>query len=464
MARERLSDASRQIQRLFSEGTISGLSDAALLRRFVSSRDEEAFAALVARHGPMVLSVCRSVLHKSCDAEDAFQATFLVLVRRAGSLWIDESLGGWLHRVAYRVAVRAKIDFSRRRKREGTEVAIDEIANRDEKPNDRSSCDLHEEIARLPDSYRRAVVLCYLEGMTQAQAARELRCGEATLRRRLAGARERLRARLLRRGIGSVVVGSSHSPLPVTLPRLPSALVESTVQFATRWSWLTGLAATSDVIPESVARLAQGVIATMFLQSVKLSGIAALLAAGVLGTVVLAQQGKEAGGGATQPAKNSPAKAQPKPATFFDPILERHAAYRALDLESKAQLIRLRLDQLIDAEFPNGTTFGGLLKHIKQATTDETFPGIPIYVSPVLIQEAGGKLVDEPLKVNLKQQPVRVILDQAFLGTGISFIVKDDFLSIDSRTGVLEQRVEQIDRKLDQVLDALKRLESAKSH
>src|ERR1017187_289253 len=110
MAREQLGDAIRQIQRLFSEGTVSGLSDASLLRQFVSSRDEEAFAALVARHGPMLLSVCRSVLREPRDAEDAFQATFLVLVRRAPSLWIDESLGGWLHRVAYRVAIRANAD------------------------------------------------------------------------------------------------------------------------------------------------------------------------------------------------------------------------------------------------------------------------------------------------------------------------------------------------------------------
>jgi RNA polymerase sigma factor (sigma-70 family) len=464
MARERLSDAIRQIQRLFSDGTVSGLSDASLLRQFVSSRDEQAFAALVARHGPMVLSVCRGVLRESRDAEDAFQATFLVLVRRAGSIWIDESLGGWLHRVAYRVALRANAEVARRRKREGNEIKIDEITDRPDEPNDRSIRELHEEIARLPESYRRAVVLCYLEGMTQGQAARELRCGEATLRRRLAGARERLRARLLRGGVSSAVVSSWQEPFRVNLPHLPPSLVESTVQFATRWSWLTGLAAGSGVIPESVAGLAQGVLKTMLLQSVKLSGLAALFAAGVLGTVVLAQQGKDAGGGAgAQPASASGANAQEKPNARVNPNNDQHAAYRALDVDSRTQLIQNRLNQVIDAEFPNGTTFSGLLKHIKQATTDATFPGIPIYVNPVGLGEA-GKDVGFPLKVNIKQQAVHVILDNTCLEMGISYIVVDGYLMIDSRTGILEQRVQQIDRKLDQVLDALKRLEKLKYH
>jgi RNA polymerase sigma factor (sigma-70 family) len=462
MGRAQLGDAIRQIQRLFSNGTFSGLSDASLLRQFVSLRDEEAFAALVARHGPMVLSVCQSVLRESRDAEDAFQATFLVLVRRAHSLWIDESLGGWLHRVAYRVAVRANGDVARRRKREGAEVEIDAISSQDRAPNDHSTRELHEEIARLPESYRRAVVLCYLEGMTQVQAARELRCGEATLRRRLAGARERLRSCLLRRGFSSGVIFSSGEPFRVSLPHLPPSLVESTVQFAIRWSWLTGFVAGSGVIPESVAGLAQGVIKTMLLQSVKLSGISALLAAGVLGTVVLAQQGKNAGGDAgAVPAKTSAANAQEK----LDSRLvanEKHAADRALNLDSKTQLIRNKLDQFIDAEFPNGTTLGGLLKYIKQATTDGTFPGIPIDVDPVGMEEA-GQGIDSPVVINQKQQPVSWILDQVCDRMRIAYVVRDGYLMIGSRNGILEKHVKDLDRKLDQVLAALKRLEMAKS-
>src|SRR3954447_14949916 len=100
----------QQIDRLFGVGTVAGLSDAQLLARFLDRRDEAAFVALVARHGPMVLAVCRGVLRDPHDAEDAFQATFLILVRKARSLWVGASLDGWLHRVAHRVALQAVAD------------------------------------------------------------------------------------------------------------------------------------------------------------------------------------------------------------------------------------------------------------------------------------------------------------------------------------------------------------------
>ena len=112
---EQLGAALRQIRRLFGEGTVAGLADAQLLERFVARRDEQAFVALLAAHGPMVMAVCRRVLSDSNDVEDAFQATFLVLVRRARSVRAEESLGGWLHRVAHRVAVEASRNAVRRR-------------------------------------------------------------------------------------------------------------------------------------------------------------------------------------------------------------------------------------------------------------------------------------------------------------------------------------------------------------
>ena len=138
----------------------------------------------------MVMAVCRGILRDPFDAEDAFQATFLVLARKAGSAWAEGQLGGWLHRVAYRIAVRASADAARRA---GTSVG-----RRRWRPwnspsaNSTTTCGrrLHEELARLPAKLRLPVVLCYLEGLTHAQAAVELRCGEATLRRRLAEARD----------------------------------------------------------------------------------------------------------------------------------------------------------------------------------------------------------------------------------------------------------------------------------
>ena len=115
MAGAQLGTVLRQIQRLFSDGSSTGLSDTQLLNRFATRRDEAAFAAILARHGPMVLAVCRGVLRDPFDAEDAFQATFLVLARKAGSAWPESQLGGWLHKVAYRIAVRASADSARRR-------------------------------------------------------------------------------------------------------------------------------------------------------------------------------------------------------------------------------------------------------------------------------------------------------------------------------------------------------------
>ncbi|MGO9469366.1 MAG: sigma-70 family RNA polymerase sigma factor [Isosphaeraceae bacterium] len=230
MASVQLGNVLRQIQRLYSGGSAAGLTDSALLDRFASERNEDAFAALVARHGPMVLAVCRGVLRDPVDAEDAFQATFLILVRRVGSLRVQGSLGGWLHRVAHRVAVRANVDSARRMSRERRGVEMDAIAGRDGATGDRWASHLHEEIARLPEAFRRAVVLCDLEGMTQVEAARELGCGEATLRRRLAGAHERLKRRLERSGFAGAV-GPLAAPL-VKLNPVPAAWIDAVAHSA----------------------------------------------------------------------------------------------------------------------------------------------------------------------------------------------------------------------------------------
>ena len=170
-----------------------GAPDTQLLGRFATYRDEGAFTALMARHGPMVMTVCRGVLRDSLDAEDAFQATFLVLARKAGSAWAEGQLGGWLHRVAYRIAVRASIDATRRRMHERRAAEVAAMGISQVNSDDELQPALHEELARLPAKLRVPVVLCYLEGLTHAQAALQLRCGEATVRRRLAGARDRLR-------------------------------------------------------------------------------------------------------------------------------------------------------------------------------------------------------------------------------------------------------------------------------
>src|SRR3954465_1996496 len=152
MAIGMLGAALRQISHLFGDGVVTGLSDAQLLERFAAGRDAAAFEALVARHGPMVLSVCRGILKDPNDAEDAFQATFLILVKKSGTFRGHVALGGWLYLVAHRVALRANAAAARRRacERQAGEMAAANSASRSAAPDETSQA-LHEEIVRLPE-------------------------------------------------------------------------------------------------------------------------------------------------------------------------------------------------------------------------------------------------------------------------------------------------------------------------
>ena len=156
----------RDLRDLFSGGTAVGLADGELLARYTKSNDGLAFAAIVARHGPMVAATCRAILQREHDVEDAFQATFLVLARKAGSVRAGDALGGWLHRVAYRLAVQANVELKRRRRRESDVSPMDiPAAPRPVLDLDLRSV-IHHEIDRLPERQRLPVVLCDLEGLS----------------------------------------------------------------------------------------------------------------------------------------------------------------------------------------------------------------------------------------------------------------------------------------------------------
>ena len=205
----------RHVRRLFAEGSLAGQTDVQLLSKFATLRDEGAFAAIVDRHGPMVLGTCRAILRNSNDAEDAFQATFLVLARRAGALRLrGDSLGGYLHRVAHRAAGRQAAEDARRRTLE-RRAAVEAAPRPASEPSEELRAAVHREVGRLPDRLRLPVVLCHLEGKTHAQAAAELRWGEKTVRRRLNDARDLLRSRLARSGIAPAVgIASLLRPNP----------------------------------------------------------------------------------------------------------------------------------------------------------------------------------------------------------------------------------------------------------
>jgi RNA polymerase sigma factor (sigma-70 family) len=236
------------LRSLFGFGALGGLTDGELLDRAVirggsdARRAEAAFEALVMRHGPMVLRVCRLHLRDASDVEDAFQATFLVFARRQGSIRRRESVASWLHGVASRVAARARVEAARRNRVERASAETeDEFPAKSEsadKAFDRREIDalVQEEVRRLPGRYREVIVLCFWEGLTQEQAAQRLGCPVGTVRSRSARARDLLRTRLTRRGLApaSVIAASmlgrdSAFGLAVS-SHVPVALVRSAVR------------------------------------------------------------------------------------------------------------------------------------------------------------------------------------------------------------------------------------------
>jgi RNA polymerase sigma factor (sigma-70 family) len=239
---------------------VTDRADSQLLERFVTGREEEAFAALLERHGPLVLGLCRRLLEHEQDAEDAFQATFLILARKAGSIRKREALAGWLYEVAYRLALRMRAAAARQRALEKQTTAmpqadpVAEAAWRELRPI------LDEELHRLPTKYRSSLVLCYLEGRSNREAARELGWPEGSMSRRLARARELLRDRLSRRGvIVSVAVLSIILPAKTTAA-VPAALIAPTLQNALRFA--AGQATAAGAVSGAAGALAESVLQT----------------------------------------------------------------------------------------------------------------------------------------------------------------------------------------------------------
>jgi RNA polymerase sigma factor (sigma-70 family) len=296
------------LETLFRVGAIGGLSDAQLLERFMAGRDEAgeaAFRALVERHGPMVLRVCRSVLHNPHDAEDAFQVTFLALARNAGSIRKHGSIGSWLHGTAHRVALKAKSAARRRQARE-SRMAEAVVSSESQPSNDEREFSpiLHEEIERLAAKYRAPIVLCYLEGMTQDQAAVELGWPAGTVRGRLARARELLKSRLARRDLAvSAGLATAGSPADAAAAGLSAALIEATIRTALGRSTAAKLSRVAALLLEAVLR--DMALARWFQLAVPLVLIALL----ATGAVLLAYSGRtKRSGERTSLAKIAPVR------------------------------------------------------------------------------------------------------------------------------------------------------------
>jgi RNA polymerase sigma factor (sigma-70 family) len=288
----------------------NSLSDRELLNRFASTRDEAAFEALVRRHGPMVLGLCQRMLHNGHNAEDVFQATLLVLARKASAQRWHESVGSWLYEVAYRLCLAARAREARRRRHEGRvavkapEGPLAEVSLREARML------LDEELRRLPERYRAPLILCYLEGMTRDEAARQLGWSLDTLKRRLGQGRALLKQRLTRRGLTLSVV------LLAPGETVSAGLVEAAVK-----------AAVAGPLFEQVTALAEAAMKMTSLSKLKMA-LAALLTTSFLAVGLTAHQALEAKqqakpkpmtSGASRPSSEEPAT---RLDLFGDPLPE----------------------------------------------------------------------------------------------------------------------------------------------
>jgi cytochrome c peroxidase len=310
MARTLSSPILQLIRRVVKDERGRQLSDPLLLRQFCEQRDEAAFATLLYRHGPMVLAVCRSVLAQEADAEDAFQATFLILARKATSIRKAASVGSWLHGVAHRIALKARAQAHRREKNEARVPARlvdtpDDLAWREVQQL------VHEELLGMAERYRGPLVACYLQGQTQEEAAAQLGVAVSTLKERMERGRVLLRARLLRRGLGAGAVLAAAAWPAGASATLPVTLAAGTIKAAQLFA---GGQALATVASAHVATLAEGVLKTMLLKQLKLAIVVlvgiGLMAGGASLTMVAAPAGPQSVADRSEGSQPEPARSK----------------------------------------------------------------------------------------------------------------------------------------------------------
>jgi RNA polymerase sigma factor (sigma-70 family) len=405
-AREALGD----LRTLFRFGVVGDLSDGQLLDRFVDRRDEgaeEAFAMLMARHGPMVFGVCRRVLSNSHEAEDAFQTTFLVLARKASTIARRETVANWLYGVALRTAKDARSRTRRRRAREECVSELRVIHAPGEDPAEDLRAILDEELTRLPERFRAPVLLCELESLPRHEAARRLGIPEGTLSSRLARAKTLLRERLTRRGLGlSAALLTASLVREAQAAVVPHALAEMTIRAA---SLVAAGCSLTGLVAASVQSLTEEVCKAMFFAKLKgiLFGLVTLGAV-TTGAIVLAQA--------------TPGQVQTK--TAIDPTATRSDPDRLHAVEQKLDRILEALDRPRPA--PNEPAAG--MRH----------PAPAPYASPPVTTTIPAALsrTDRSADVN---------------SATLSFNppTRDRLTALERRMADLERRLAEIERRFD---------------
>ncbi len=339
MATSQTSEVIQHLRRAVLVRDGAGLTDGQLLEDYLSRRDEAALAALVRRHGPMVWGVCRRVLRDHHDAEDAFQATFLVLVRKAASIASPELLANWLYGVAHQTAMKAWATTAKRRARERQVTQMPERAVIEQDLWNELQPLLDHELSRLPAKYRVALVVCDLEGKTRKEAALQLGLPEGTVASRLIRARTMLAQRLARHGRavsgGGVAAALAQSAASASVP---TSVLCSTIKAASRFA--AGQATATGAISPQVAALTEGVLKTMLLTNLKIA-TAVLLVLGItsLGAGVLTYR---ALGGEQKVSETKQAERRLAPKDEARALVERAVKAHGGDKLLKAKAVRYK--------------------------------------------------------------------------------------------------------------------------
>lgn len=419
----------RQLHRLFGAGTLAGMTEWQLLHRYLDRGDEDAFGAIVARHGPMVMGVCRRVLGDPRDVEDAFQATFLVLARKGRALGEHDPVGHWLYGVAFRVALRARSAAARRRSLEGS-AAPPEAAADDDPARRELGAVIDQELARLPAKYRAPVVLCYIEGLTHEEAARQLGWPVGTVKGRLARAREILKGRLTRRGMAPADGAAAIALIRGTVAAVPASLMVFTIRS-------TMAVRSAGMVPTTVAALMAGSLTTMFLNKMKTA--AAVLVVLSTGAAVLAYQAsKDPGDGPKadpgRPDQTRAGTVAPAPRPSEGPGAD--GLWPALTLQPDphpgTKAILGALDAPIAMHFPEDTPLEDLLKHVRESTKGPGLPnGIPIYIFPKGLRDA-NKTLASTVSIDLEDIALKTTLRLALAQLTLYYRVENGLLLIHS--------------------------------
>ncbi len=432
----------RQLRKLSDASTANDRSDTELLRRFVAERDGLAFEALVQRHGPMVWGVCRRYLGDLHASEDAFQATFLVLVRKARSLAKPELLANWLYGVAYRIARKARAQGVRRQQVERRYQEIFGVARVSETIWRELRPLLDDELSQLPNKYRAPLLLCYMKGLTKEEAARHLGWPSGTVSGRLARARDLLRSRLRRRGItlssgALAVVLATNAAQAVA----PTSLVVSTVEAALVGA--AGKATSAGLISAQAAALTEGVLQAMLMTKLKIAAVL-LLSVGVIatGAGVITHQVLAANGATDQASAQLKAPApEPKAASPED-------ALKKARVEGKYEMLLAQIK--VEGDSKTYGEFRDLgLKTRKEYAGHKNLPrGHWVYVNPYwyiwrdLTANAKPKRAWGPEQMVGEPDVPNLGTDNSLAWASLSEDAQDEWLLLEYETPIIPKAVE----------------------